>query len=434
MKVTADRKKLHHPEVLNGSKNHKGASSGNILEENKFNIGAVAYKNFELNGDSSGNLMKLLDRLEKFDDSKDISELLREIMESARFVMNTEASSLMLLDEDTGELTVKTSTGPVGKEIEGKRIPRYEGYGGWVVQHKIPLIDNSVSRDSEPYWGELSESFKTRNLICAPLLNKKGEVIGVIEAVNRYEGKDFHYEDLPVFQALGKHAARAIERHRSKEDRFSMPSTNGKGENDNNLLITELHHRMKNNLSLITGMVEMEESKLDDRSGRQVLKKIQSRVKSINIVYDLLSGLSKYDEIELSSYVSELVEEISKAHATPVRDIQVVVNAEEVKLDPDRALYCGLILNELLVNSYKHAFKYKDKGRIEIDIVRVEHRIIIKYKDDGIGMPVDFDPEDVGSMGFEIIHSLTDKLDGTFSFDKKKGYKGIRCSLSFSLD
>lgn len=433
MKVTAEKEELRYSGVLNGSDNRMGASSGNILEKNKFNIGAVAYKNLDLNGNSSGNLMKLLDRLEKFDDTQNIDQLLQEIMESARFVMNTEASSLMLLDKDSGELTVKTSTGPVSKEIEGKKIPRYEGYGGWVVQHKIPLIDNKVSHESEPYWGELSESFKTRNLICAPLLNRDGEVIGVIEAVNRYEGKDFEYEDLPVFQALGRHAARAIERHRSQKNTFNKASTNGSEGGDKDLLITELHHRMKNNLSLISGMVEMEESKLEDRSSRQVLKKIQSRVKSINIVYDLLSGLSKYDEIEIGSYVKELVEEISKAHATPVRDIQVVVNAEEIKLDPDRALYCGLILNELLVNSYKHAFKYKDKGKIEIDIVHVEHRIIIKYKDDGIGMPVDFDPEDVGSMGFKIIDSLTDNLGGTFSFDKKKGYKGIRCSLSFSI-
>lgn len=394
------------------------------MRQKEMQIGAIAYKRFDLNGKASNSLMLLLDKLEEFGEPKDFKTLLGEIMEAAREIMDTEASSLMLLDQETGELVVKLPTGPVKDEIEGKRIPKHKGYGGWVVQHRIPLIVNEIDSESEAHWGELSENYRTRNLICAPLLNKENEVIGVIQAVNRYNAEKFYSNDLAVFQALAKHAARAIERNRSREEADGQ-----KGNKD--LLISELHHRIKNNLALINGMVEMEGAKLQDHAGKQVLKKIQSRVKSINLVYELLSNKGEFSEIEMGPYLTELVEGISQALSTPVRDITVAVHADEIFLHPDRALSCGLILNELMVNSYKHAFKYKSEGSITIYLTREDETITLKYQDDGIGMPEDFDPDEYASLGFKIIESLTSKLDGTFSFDKRDGHKGVHCTLQF---
>ncbi len=387
-------------------------------------IGAIAYKKFDLNGRSSNRLMALLERLERFNESNNFKTLLDEVLETAREVMDTESSSLMLLDRKTGELVVKLSAHREEENQKDTRIPKFEGYCGWTVQHEIPLMVNDVDVTSDLYQSELYKNYQIRNLICAPLFNKKDKIIGVIQIVNRKGGEGFVTDDLPIFQELAKHVARAIEKKISK----------GTPENlleEKKLLVSELHHRMKNNLDLISDMVEMEESKIKDSAGKESLRKIHSRVQSVNLVYDLLAAREDQSEIELGSYIRELVENISRALATPVRNIAIEVNIDEISLHPERALTFGLILNELIVNSYKHAFKYKSEGIIEIDITRSGGTIVLSYKDNGIGMPVDFDEEEIGSQGFNLIYSLTEKLYGDFSFNKKTGYKGIECTLEF---
>lgn len=387
-------------------------------------IGAIAYKKFDLNGRSSNRLMALLERLERFNECNNFKTLLHQVLETAREVMDTESSSLMLLDRKTGELVVKLPAQQEENNQKDKRIPKFEGYCGWTVQHEIPLMVNDVDVTSDLYQSDLYKNYQIRNLICAPLFNKKDKIIGVIQIVNRKGEEGFVTDDLPIFQELAKHVARAIEEKITK----------GSSENlleEKKLLVSELHHRMKNNLDLISDMVEMEESKIKDSAGKEILKKIHSRVKSVNLVYDLLAAREDQSEIDLGSYIRELVENISKALSTPVRNIAMKVNIDEIALHPDRALTFGLILNELIVNSYKHAFKYKSEGIIEIDISRSGGTIILSYKDDGIGMPVDFDEEEIGSQGFNLIYSLTEKLYGDFSFNKKTGYKGIECTLEF---
>lgn len=387
-------------------------------------IGAIAYSNFNLNGRSSDRLMLLLENLENFSEAKNFQSLLNAVLEASLEIMDAEASSLMLLDSETGELIVKLPEGKVEQEDRDKRIPKFEGYSGWVVQHQIPLVVNEVDGDSELRREEIYGNYQVENLICAPLFDKQNRIIGVIQVVNRKGESGFSKDDMPVFQVLAKHVSRAIE--------GNVPQGNLDSRiKEKDLMITELHHRMKNNLELISNMVEMEESKLKNSSGKQVLKNIHSRIKSINLVYELLSNQETFSEVEIGPYVKELVEGISKALDTPVRDIIIEVNADEISLHPERALAFGLILNELIVNSYKHAFKYKSEGSISIDIAKSEGTISMLYKDNGIGMPVDFDEEDYGSQGFKIIDSLTEKLYGDFFFNKKTGYKGIECTLQF---
>lgn len=386
-------------------------------------IGAIVYKKFDLNGRSSNRLMVLLERLERFNESNNFKTLLDEVLETARDVMDTESSSLMLLDRKTGELVLKNPTEEDDATPE-KRVPKFEGYCGWSVEHEIPLLVNEVDITGNLYRAELYENYHLKNLICAPLFSRKNKIIGVIQVANRLGEEGFETDDLPIFQELARHAARAIESTISKGTQDSLLE-------EKRLMVSELHHRMKNNLDMISDMVEMEETKLDDSTSKEVLKKIQSRVKSINIVYDLLSGKEDKSEVDLGPYVKELVDTISMGLSTPVRDISIEVNIDEIRLHPDRTLAFGLILNELLVNSYKHAFKYKSEGSILIDISSRGGTITMHYKDNGIGMPVDFDEEEYASQGFKLIFSLTEKLYGDFSFNKKTGYKGLECTLEF---
>ncbi len=156
----------------------------------------------------------LLDQLAQINSEMDPQALLLSIMEAAQKVMEAEASSLMLLDSASGELEVQVPTGPARSEISGVRIPKGKGFGGWVVLQGQPLIVDSP-RDDPRFYGEIAGSgFQTRNLICVPLASGSGEVVGVLQAMNKLGGGSFQADEIPLFEALAQQAAIALERGR----------------------------------------------------------------------------------------------------------------------------------------------------------------------------------------------------------------------------
>ncbi len=156
----------------------------------------------------------LLDLLAEINSEMDPQTLLASIMEAARQIMEAEASSLMLLDQQTGELLVKIPTGPARSEISGLRIPAGRGFAGWVVQNRKPVVVASPTEDPR-FHGEIAGAgFRTRNLICVPLVSGKGEVIGVLQAMNKLGDGTFEEEEIPLFSALAEQASIALERGR----------------------------------------------------------------------------------------------------------------------------------------------------------------------------------------------------------------------------
>ncbi len=155
----------------------------------------------------------LLDLIARINSTLDTKALLGTIMRAAEEMMDAEASSLMLLDRETHELQVAVPTGPVMAEVTGVRIPAGKGFCGWVVTNRKPLVVNEVQNDPR-FYGDIIDDFHTANLICVPLHNPNGEIIGVLEAINRKGGLSFTDTDLPLFTALADHVAIALERAR----------------------------------------------------------------------------------------------------------------------------------------------------------------------------------------------------------------------------
>lgn len=384
------------------------------MEVGNMSIGGIAYKKVGLNGNTSDSLMTLLDFIDDFNRLTNYDELLVEIGKATQSIMNAEASSLMLLDDEQNNLSVVCSTGPVKEEVKGRKIPRDKGFCGWVAEHKLPLIANDIDAKNELFGGELSSNFTTRNLICAPLLDNDNNVIGVIEAINRHDRPKLEEQDIPVFQALANHAATAIKRgqdEKKQADRFQ----------EQDIYLTEIHHRVKNDLALISGIVEIESLDIENEQAKQILKSVQSRIKSMAVVYELLSGEGSNNKAEVGTYFKKLVNGISASLERKNTDIDIQVTTEPVIIDPYKALSCGLILNELLLNTYKHAFSGSDTGLISVELRKHENEIIIDYKDDGEGFPENFNIEQQDSLGFKMIHALVKQLDGTLELQNDDG-------------
>lgn len=163
----------------------------------------------------------LMELIGKINSNLELDKLLHEIMDSTKIVMDTEASSLFLLNDDNSWLTLTVPTGPATAELSGKSIPADQGLSGWVVQNVEPVIVRDVQKDPR-FAGELSinTSFTTKNLICVPLVNHNGKVIGALEAINKNNPEDLNEDLIPLFQTLANQAAIAIENAKLQQQRI----------------------------------------------------------------------------------------------------------------------------------------------------------------------------------------------------------------------
>lgn len=364
------------------------------------------------------NLRLLLDTIEGINQTTEFKSVLTESMEAARLLMNSEASSLMILDKDSGDLYISMPTGPVKTEIVGKSVPRNRGISGWVAENKRPYLTNDVEQ-SEHFYRDLVEGFKTKTMICVPLINRKNEVIGVMQAINRRGNADFTPHDIPVFQALASHITIAIERTRQIDILHSRLQ-------EKDALIIELHHRIKNNLQSILALIDNEIDEIEDEHARRVLRQTVMRIQSMSKLHDMLSEKNLENRVEMGRYLHQLSDRIQETMSSLLYDVKISLDCEEVHLAQDRALLCGLILNELMINIYKHAFrKEEDDGAIEIGLSTKDGLIELRVSDNGVGLPEDFKIAKKYSIGMWIVDELLKKLKADLHVSRESGTRFV---------
>ena len=160
----------------------------------------------------------LLELIGEINSDLELNKVLLSIIHAAKIITDSEACSVFLIDDVTNELILSIPTGPAGDEISGERFPMGEGIAGWVAEKGESQIVNDVTLD-ERFRGDFNpEIFKTRNILCAPLLNQSKKVIGVLQAINKKEGLDYQDGEIPLFNALANQAANAITNARLHEE------------------------------------------------------------------------------------------------------------------------------------------------------------------------------------------------------------------------
>jgi two-component sensor histidine kinase len=377
----------------------------------------------DLSGFSQENLRLLLDTIEGINHTKEFKSVLIESLEAIRIVMNSEASSLMLLDEDSEELYVRISTGPVKEEIIGKSIPKDQGIAGWVFRNRTPYITNDLSK-SEEFFGELASDFTTRNLICLPLINRDDEAIGVVQAVNRKDDAEFTTQDVPVFDALATHVTSAIERTRYV-DYLQLRLK------EKDVLVAEMNHRIKNNLLALNTLISIELKDLGDNHGYEVLKSMHSRVNSMYELHEMLMEKNLGQKVELDHYLKQISEKIHDSMSYIFNEATIEFQGDSVQVSQEQALRCGLILNELLLNIYKHAFRKDDeKGEINIRLEDSGKTVKLHVSDNGVGLPEEFKSGKDDSVGMWIVEELADKMNADIEIESESG---TRFTITFPL-
>lgn len=197
------------------------------------------------------------------------------------------------------------------------------------------------------------------------------------------------------------------------------------------VLLKEIHHRVKNNMAVISGLLELQAMSTEDPELKNMLKESQLRIFSMAMIHEKLYQTETFADIEFGEYVRELVSSIIETVDSSKKEISVEYNMDSVRLNINQAIPAALILNEAVVNAFKHAFKGRSRGKITISMGQKESAITLDIKDDGIGLPEDFVLKETHSLGTTLIQTLTSQLRGELSFSNRADNNGTEVSIRF---
>jgi len=200
--------------------------------------------------------------------------------------------------------------------------------------------------------------------------------------------------------------------------------------NEKDALLREIHHRVKNNLQVISSLLNMQSYETDSPEMQEVIQEGQSRVKAMSLIHQKLYQTENIAEIDFQDYIQNLVDQLATVYKKNDLEITNEILASDVKLDIDTAIPLGLILNELISNAYKYAFSGSTSGKIKIDLKRLDgDQLQLEVADNGSGLSEDINFETVKSFGLKLVNILTKQLKGSLSYTVDNG---TRFSITFS--
>jgi PAS domain S-box-containing protein len=181
------------------------------------------------------------------------------------------------------------------------------------------------------------------------------------------------------------------------------------------LLLREVHHRVKNNMNTMTSLLFLQSNTLTDPVARQALSDAGSRIQSMQVLYDTLHRSSNIQEVSVREYLKTLVDEVISVFPSSER-VKTVVDLEECLLKTRTMASVGLIVNELITNAMKHAFADGKPGSLEVLArCRDDNGVRITVQDDGSGLPEDFDPDKINGFGLGLVRMVCDQIAARFS-------------------
>lgn len=303
----------------------------------------------------------------------------------------------MLLLPRSGEYIVEAeaTAGPDGIDVS---LPRKRPRAGDPVETmlKAALVTGDVVLSAEKSHG---------SAMVIPLISR-GKTMGLLFLENRLSDEAFSPVRIALVKLVAAQAAISVE-NASLEEKES--------------LLKEVHHRVKNNLQLISSLLNLQASKIDDPAVAELFADSRNRVRSMALVHENLYRAGDFANVSMASHISNLTSQLSRVYGAGQRQISVDVRSEEISLELDQAISCGLILNELVSNALKHAFNGERRGgEVRVQLFRpAGDQATLSVIDNGQGLE-DSDKRSE-SMGMQLVRDLTDQLHGTLEILVKGG-------------
>jgi GAF domain-containing protein len=373
------------------------------------NQAALAVKNARLYAEAvtrSDELSTLLDVILTVTSTLDLDEGLQRLLDATCGLLDAPVGAIHLLDEAGAVLQVRATHGIPIDHGWVANLPVGDTVMSPAVTQGIPVASHDLWRDGRVRRRGVARAMGLRSLLTAPLV-AKGRTLGVI-SVYYYQPREFGEAEIRVLRSLGQEAGIAIENARLFEEvrDHSRFLSN---------LMHEAHHRVRNNLQMVTGLLAMQTSKIAEESAQRALRATIDRINAIAVVHDLLAR-ERLSEVDVKETAQRIVEFSRRALIGPDQSVSAQVVGTRVLLPSRHATSAALAINELVDNALRHGFPNGSPGSVTVSLQQQGAEVLIQVRDTGVGLPPGFDLRRDRGLGLEIVEGLvTDDLGGTVS-------------------
>lgn len=327
------------------------------------------------------------------------------------------ARVLVLEDFVSSEDESRTLVGTVGRRMLGMRSPVNESNYRMVVEKRVGVVSSihemSFGKVPRTVSSILERSLRAEWFRGAALLSE-GRLYGTLILVGQESAPPPEPDELLVFAEI---TASALKRKTADQRVRQLLA-------EKDILLHEVHHRIKNNMATVIGLLDLQSESVADESAAEALREAKSRLQSMGTLYEKLYKKDNLREMPLGEYVPDLAAEIVGMFPKG-GSVRIETRIEEFNLPVKTVSVLGIILNELLTNAMKYAFRDREGGHILITAVRKGRRALVEVRDDGAGMPEGVDPRTSAGFGLRLVRVLTDQLGGSVRFETGDGTAAI---------
>lgn len=355
------------------------------------------------------------------EDAIDITNAFKTLVEKDSHILDVERVSIWFFNEDKSEMICQYLYQKDLKTPDKSLVLKAEDYPLYFQAIKSSHNIAAYDAHSDPKTSEFAE-FYLKPLGITSMLDVpiwlRGELFGVLchEHVGE-EKRRWSFEDQDFAVAI----ANLISRYLESNQRQMAENKIKKSLDEKEILLREIHHRVKNNMQIISSLLNLQSNYLNDEKIKDVFKESQNRVRSMSMVHEMLYNSPDLDNIQLRDYMQKLTNTLINSYSTPNKRIKLFIQIEDIQMGIDTAIPLGLVINELISNSLKHAFKDLKEGKIRITAESKGGDYLIMVTDNGIGFPPDINFYKTKSLGLQLVNTLVDQIDGEIKLKTIKG-------------
>jgi PAS domain S-box-containing protein len=323
-----------------------------------------------------------------FSDLKKTENSLRASEEQYRVLVDN-ASDIVFTTDNTGHFTF---VNPAGIHIVGYEMKEVIG------RHYPTLIRQDMREEAMKFFGRQFVKGIQNTYSEYPVITKEGGEIWLGQNTKLL----VHNGNVEGFQAI----ARDITALKQAEEKIKASLL------EKETMLKEIHHRVKNNLQVISSLLNMQSSYLEDEKARQALQESIARVRTMAMIHTQLYQSQDLTKVDFGFFIRDLIGNISQSYGRTESPVMINVDTDKTRIGIDASIPCGLILNELVSNALKHAFPKEKEGKINITMRSEDDRVALTVQDNGIGFPKSVDFTKVKSLGLQLVNALVGQMNG----------------------
>ena len=347
--------------------------------------------------------------------SKGIHDLCKMIITGLVEILEFDLGVIRLKNSKDNLFRIIASTGGFNEKLQSACPGDLESISMVAVTTGKPIFapDINTHKIRQTHAARVAE-FRGKAFISWPLRDRLQKVIGVSTLVS-YSPKKISDKDKTFFKTIADMITLVIE-HKIANENIK------KSLKEKELLLKEIHHRVKNNMQVISSLVNIQSSKIKNEDDKNLCNKTRDRIKSMAIVHEQLYKNKDLTGINLKNYIMQLSDSLMRSYSINSGKIKLKIDAEALYIGINKAVPCGLIINELISNALKYAFPGAIKGRINIKLRKYENgKFLLNIKDNGIGLSKKFNLQKADSFGLGIVVMLVKQIDGSLDITSVNG-------------